>query len=60
MSKRCQIVKKMSNVKKSNSWTREEVHKRKIDTLRFTHIDINFDIIYEGHKNRSKIFSVDI
>ena len=27
MSKRCQIVKKISNVKKPNSWTREEVHK---------------------------------
>ena len=28
MSKRCQVVKKMSNVKKSNTWTMEEVHKK--------------------------------
>ena len=27
--KRCQVVKKMSNVKKSNTWTMEEVHKNK-------------------------------
>ena len=29
MSKRCQNVKKMSNVKKSNTQTMEEVHKKK-------------------------------
>ena len=28
MSKRCQIVKKMSNVKKSNIWTVQEVHRK--------------------------------
>ena len=28
MSKRCQVVKKMSNVKNSNTWTMEEVHKK--------------------------------
>ena len=30
----------MSNVKKSNTWTMEEVHKKKkkIDIMRFTHI----------------------
>ena len=28
LSKRCQVVKKMSNVKKSNTWTMEEVHKK--------------------------------
>ena len=28
LSKRYQVVKKMSNVKKSNTWTMEEVHKR--------------------------------
>ena len=28
----------------------EEVHKKKeIDTMRFTHIDINFDITDDGH-----------
>ena len=26
--KRCQVVKKMSNVKKSNTWTMEEFHKK--------------------------------
>ena len=26
--KKCQVVKKMSNVKKSNIWTMEEVHKK--------------------------------
>ena len=30
MSKRCQIVKKMWNVKKSNSWTMGEVYKKKL------------------------------
>ena len=39
----------MSNVKKSNTWTMEEVHKKKIDTMRFTHIDVNFDITNDGH-----------
>ena len=28
LSKRCQVVKKMSNVKKSNTQTMEEVHKK--------------------------------
>ena len=28
LSKRCQVVKKMSNVKKSNTWTMEVVHKK--------------------------------
>ena len=28
----------------------EEVHKKKdIDTMRFTHIDVNFDITYDSH-----------
>ena len=26
----------------------EEVHKKKIDIMRFTHIDVNFDVKYEG------------
>ena len=39
MSKRCQNVKKMSNVKKSNTQTMEEVHKKKkIHIMRFTHM----------------------
>ena len=35
-------------------------HKKNIDTVRFTHIDVNFDIKYKGHQNWSKILSMDI
>ena len=43
MSKRCQVIKKMSNVKKkSNTWTMEEA--KKIDIMKFTDIDVNFDV----------------
>ena len=28
--------------------------------MRFTDIDVNFDVTYEGHKNWSKILSMDI
>ena len=39
----------MSNVKKSNTWTMEEVHKKKkFDIMRLTHIDINFDVTYDA------------
>ena len=55
LSKRCQVVKKMSNVKKSNTWTMEEVHKKKqIDIMRFTHSDVNFDVTYDGDQKSSK------
>ena len=37
MSKRCQVVKKMSNVKKSNTQTMEEVHKKKINSHNEVH-----------------------
>ena len=50
----------MPNVKKSNICTMEEVHKKKIDIMRFTHIDVNFDIRYEGHQNCPKILSMNI
>ena len=36
----------MSNVKKSNTWTMEEVHKKDID--------VNFDIRYDGGQKPSK------
>ena len=40
----------MSNVKKSNTRTiRRFTKKKQIDTMRFTDIDINFDITYDGH-----------
>ena len=41
----------MSNVTKSNSWSREEVHK-KISS----HIEVNFDVTYKGHPNLLKTF----
>ena len=57
MSKRCQIVKKMSNcqndVKKSNTWTMEEVHK-KINCHNKVH---TYDVNYEGHQKCSKTLS---
>ena len=37
----------------------EEV-KKKIDTMRFIDIDVNFDVTYGGHQNWSKILSMDI
>ena len=33
---------------------------QKIDTMRFTDIDVNFDFTYEAHHNLSKILSMDI
>ena len=33
---------------------------KKIDLMRFTHIDVNFDVRYEGHQNWSKIVSINI
>ena len=49
-----------SSAKKSNISTMEEVHTKKkyIHTMMFTHIDVNFDIKYEGHQNWSKILSM--
>ena len=46
MPKRCQIIKLISNVKKSNSQTKEEIHKKKIDN----NDDVNFDVTYESHQ----------
>ena len=41
--------------------TMEEVHKKKkIDIMRFTDIDVNFDVKYEGQQNCPKILSMDI
>ena len=34
--------------------------KNKIDTMRFTDIDINFDVRYEGHQKCPKILSMNI
>ena len=40
----------MSNVKK----TMEEVYKKKKDIMRFTHIDVNFDVTYDADQKPSK------
>ena len=68
MSKRCQNVKKMSkcqkNVKcqkvKHTDYGGGSQKKKKIDIMRFTHIDVNFDVKYEGHQNCSKTLSMHI
>ena len=51
-----QVVKKMSNVKKSNMWTMEEVHKK----VNYYNEVCNFDVKYEGHENCSKTLSMHI
>ena len=33
---------------------------KKIDIMRFTHIDVNFDVKYKGHQNCSKPLSMHI
>ena len=54
-------IQKMSIVKKSNSWSRKEVHKKdnNFDTMRFTHNDVNFKVKYESHQNWSKTYFKD-
>ena len=49
----------MSNSQTSGLW-RKFRKKKKIDIMRFTDIDVNFDVRYEGHQNWSKILSMDI
>ena len=49
---KCQIVKHLDYGGGSQ--------KQQIDMMRFTHIDINFDVRYEGHQNCPKILSMDI
>ena len=44
----------MSCIKKSNSLTLEEVHKKYVDTMRFTHNNVNFNVTYDGHQSPSK------
>ena len=34
--------------------------KKYIHKMRLTHIDVNFDVKYEGHQNCSKTLSMDI
>ena len=44
----------MPYIKKSNSLTVEEVHKY-LDTMRFTHNYVNFDVKYDGHQNPQNV-----
>ena len=48
LSKRCQ----MSNYQTPGLWRR--FTQKKIDIMRFTHFDINFDVTYDAHQKPSK------
>ena len=67
MSKRCQNVKKMSKCQEDVKCQKVKhtdygggSQKKKIHIMRFTHIDVNFDVKYEGHQNCSKTLSMHI
>ena len=53
---RCQ----MSNSQTFGLQRRFTKKTKKTDIMRFTHIDINFDVRYEGHQNCPKRLSMDI
>ena len=58
MSKRClncQKDVKLTNVKKVKSLDYEGGSQKKIDIIRFTDIDVKFDVKYEGHQNCPEI-----
>ena len=57
MSK-CQKDVKCQNVKHTDYGGGSQ--KKKIHIMRFTHIDVNFDVKYEGHQNCSKTLSMHI
>ena len=46
----------MSIVKKSNSWTMHEAHKKKLDIRRLKHNEVNFEVTFEGPPNYSKTY----
>ena len=59
--KRCQVVKKMSSCQKDVKCQKVKhmdygggSQKKLIDIMRFTHIDVNFDITYDGDQKPSK------
>ena len=67
VSKRCQVVKKMSSCQKDVKCQKVKhidygggSQKKEIDIMRFTHIDVNFDVKYDGHQNCSKTLSMHI
>ena len=41
----------MLDVKKSNSWTMEEVYKEGLDIMTFKHNEVNFDSAFDDHQN---------
>ena len=47
----------MSNVKHTDYGGGSQ---KKIHIMRFTHIDVNFDVKYKGHQNCSKTLSMHI
>ena len=49
---RCQKV--FSDVKKSHSWTKEEVHKKEFDIMMLRHNEVNFEATFDDHLNYSK------
>ena len=60
VSKRCQVVKKMSSCQKDVKCQKVKHmdygggSQKKNDIMRFTHIDVNFDVTYDGHQKPSK------
>ena len=58
MSKECPklpVMYDMSIVKKSNSWTMDEAHKKELDIRGLKHTEVNFEVTFEGPLNYSKI-----
>ena len=41
----------MSIVKKSNSWTMDDAHRKELDIRRLKHNEVNFEVKFEGHPN---------
>ena len=46
----------MTIVKKSNSWTMDEAHKKKLNISRLKYNEVNFEATFEGPPNYSKTF----
>ena len=44
----------MLDVKKSNSWTMEEVYKEELDIMTFKQNEFNFDSAFDDHQNTWK------
>ena len=52
----------LSNVNMSNTWSMEEVNKKKkeLDIMRFRLYEVKFDLTCEGHQNTSKTYFVNV